>query len=144
MGINVNDVYQSSSNRLKAADLDKREWLLTIKEVKLAKFRQDDGYEKQLLELFFNETEKTFPLNKTNAGTIEYVHGGDTDAWLGKQIVLFPTMVSFGDKMVEAIRVRVQMAQGGPTAPPAAPTPAPAAPPSDGPGPDDYEDSIPF
>ena len=37
---------------------------------------------------------------------LEYAFGPDIEDWVGKEIELYPTMVSFGENMVEAIRVR--------------------------------------
>ena len=47
------------------------------------------------------------PLNKTNAQTLAQAFGGETDAWQGKTIELYPTKVDFQGKQVDAIRVRI-------------------------------------
>jgi hypothetical protein len=47
----------------------------------------------------FRETDKTFVLNKTNSNTIAGLYGNETDQWVGKQIVLFPTEVEFQGAM---------------------------------------------
>jgi len=107
MGFNVNEVYQQG-NSLKAADLNKREVKVTINDIQLATI-PDNGREKRMLELHFKGTEKTLLLNRTNSDTISYVLGPDTDAWMGKSIILYPTMVSFQGKQVEAIRIRMEM-----------------------------------
>lgn len=105
MGYNATEIYQTESNWLKAADLRKQEHKVTIAEVTLAKFNKD-GVEQQKLELHFQGKDKTLLLNKTNSDAISYIHGPDTDSWLGKSIILYPTLVSFGGKQVEAIRIR--------------------------------------
>ena len=116
MGFNADEIYASQSDRLKAADLQKRKHVLSIKDVTLAEFTdKETGKEKRLLELGFNETNKTLLLNKTNTESISYIHGPDTDGWIGAEIILYPTRVSFGDKMVEAIRIEMPLeeARGG-------------------------------
>ena len=64
-------------------------------------------------------------LNKTNSLKIAEITGRDnTDHWCGAKLCLYATMVPFGAKMVEAIRIK-QVPE-----PPVAATvqPAPAAP----------------
>lgn len=98
------------SNSLKASDLDGDEHVLTIKSYVVREFDQEkDGRHFTVKKpvISFVGTDKTFVCNKTNMGAIAYAFGKEMDDWIGKQIILFPTMVSFGDKMVEAIRVRV-------------------------------------
>ena len=46
-------------------------------------------------------------LNKTNNRTIRGAYGDDTAGWIGKIIVLFPTMVDMRGKMTPALRVRI-------------------------------------
>ena len=118
MGFNVDEMYASQSNRLKAADLGKQEIRVQIAGIGLVEFDEKDGRKKRMLELSFLNIEKTLPLNKTNAEAIAYAYGGDTDAWVGKVIILYPTMVSFGDNMVEAIRIRPELPQATGLQPP--------------------------
>ena len=55
----------------------------------------------------FEETDKGFILNKTNARTIGLAHGNEMDEWAGKTITLFATTTdSFGEKNVPCVRVR--------------------------------------
>ena len=112
MGFSTKDVYKSG-NALKAEDLQKKKWPLTIKDVALAEI-PDAGRTKRMLELSFTETEKTLLLNKTNATSIEYIYGPDTDGWLGKQLTLYPTMVDFQGRSVEAIRIEMPMETAAP------------------------------
>ena len=46
-------------------------------------------------------------LNKTNNRTIRGAFGDDTADWIGKIIVVFPTMTDFRGKMTPALRVRI-------------------------------------
>ena len=45
-------------------------------------------------------------MNKSNASNIAILYGDETEDWVGKEIVLFPAMVDFQGRTVEAIRVR--------------------------------------
>ena len=45
-------------------------------------------------------------LNKTNSRTIAGLLGADTDAWIGKQIVIYRSETSFENKTVPCIRVK--------------------------------------
>ena len=113
MGFNVNEVYASESNWLKAADLQKQKHRAVISDVQMREMEQD-GKKQRKLELHFQGKDKTLLLNKTNCDTISYIHGPDTDAWLGKEIVLFPTMVDFGGRSVEAIRIEMPLQEAAP------------------------------
>ena len=46
-------------------------------------------------------------LNKTNNRTIRGAFGDDTANWVGKIIVVFPTMTDLRGKMTPALRVRI-------------------------------------
>jgi hypothetical protein len=56
--------------------------------------------------LYFKKQKKGLVLNKTNSLAIEEVLGtAETDEWINKKIVLYPTRVDFQGKRVPAIRV---------------------------------------
>jgi hypothetical protein len=57
--------------------------------------------------LYFRGKDKGLVLNKTNANTIAYAFGDETQDWRDGEIVLFETMVDFQDKTMPAIRCRV-------------------------------------
>src|SRR5262249_31563569 len=59
------------------------------------------------LTLWFTNDERGLPLNITNNMTLREEFGDDTDAWIGKIVVLFTTVVDFRGRMVPAVRVRV-------------------------------------
>jgi hypothetical protein len=104
------DELSPPSNSLKAEDLEGEETTLVIKSYTVREFDQEkDGrhYTVKKPIFSFKDTDKTLVCNKTNMQAIAYAYGKEMDAWIGKKITLFPTMVPFGDKMVEAIRVRV-------------------------------------
>lgn len=56
--------------------------------------------------IFFVGKEKGLVLNKTNANNIVILYGDEMDDWSAREIVLFPAMVDFQGRTVEAIRVR--------------------------------------
>ena len=105
-------------NTLAAADLEGGEVTLTIKSYVVKEFNEEDKktgdhYIVRKPIFSFEESEKSFVCNKTNREAIAYAYGKEMDDWIGKPITLFPTIVPFGDKKVEAIRVRVLKASAG-------------------------------
>ena len=94
------------SNYLKAADLQDRNVTVRMSHVKIETLNDD---EKPVL--YFVGKEKGIVLNKTNATNIAIAYGDDTAEWRDKEIILFPTMVDFQGRSVEAIRVKVPKAK---------------------------------
>jgi hypothetical protein len=117
---------------LKAADVEDGDITATISSVEQEAVGQDKTIKSVL---YFRGQVKPLILNGTNWDTIVKITGeGDSDNWEGKRIVLYSTEVQFGNKMVDAIRVRAPKA-----AQPVKAAPDPAE--SDGyvPPPDDAE-----
>jgi len=117
----IDELYPSRF--IKATDLHGRPALHVVERVTLEEF--DDGETKPAVHL---QGTKPLILNRTNAALIAGFLGDDTDAWRGKQIVLYPAKVDFRGKLVDSIRVREPKvnARTQPAAPaaPAAPVPA--------------------
>ena len=127
---------------LKAADLQGMEPVVVIASVTMKKFENGNK-----LVLTFQGKKKGLVCNKTNANRIAYVHGTNTDNWIGKEIQLFTDLVDFQGTVTQAIRVRPAPQRNGggqhaiqdrgghtsmtTTRPPAAP-------------PDEHSDEIPF
>jgi len=109
--MNVEEVYQSESQWLKADDLKGRSVNVTIRNVTMTEV---GGANKMVV--WFNGAEKGLVLNKTNAGTIAMMYGQETDSWGGGQIEIYPTMVDFQGKMVPALRVKPVSRNNGPAA----------------------------
>ena len=111
--IDINQYYKSESDYLKATDLPKgKKVRLTIADISVTEFEEDNNgqkYKKNKLTLSFSSTEKKLVLNKTNALSIGDVLGVDADLWRGREIFVYSKSVSFGDKMVDAIRVDLPM-----------------------------------
>jgi hypothetical protein len=99
MGYNINDVFPSKY--LKAADLNGKTVTLTIKDVGVETIGDDDK-----LVVYFKGRDKGLVMNKTNSNNIALVFGPDTDGWLDQDISVFPTMVDFQGRSMEAIRVK--------------------------------------
>lgn len=100
------------SDYLKAGDLGGRTVRVVMSHVEM----KDIGGDHKPV-LYFQGKDKGMVLNKTNANNITALYGDDTDHWAGREIMLFPAMVDFQGKTVEAIRVRGPQPKdgGGPT-----------------------------
>ena len=92
------------SKYVKAADLKGQNVIVVIGHVTFERIGTNDKDDKPVL--YFQGKSKGMVLNKTNATNIAHLYGDDTDDWAGREIVLFPAMVDFQGKTVEAIRVR--------------------------------------
>src|SRR5678810_462233 len=90
------------SDYLKSADLQDRTVIVTMDRVEMADIGDDHKP-----VLFFHGKTKGLVLNKTNSNTIASVYGDDTDYWRGQPLALFPCMVDFQGRQVQAIRVKV-------------------------------------
>jgi hypothetical protein len=95
------------SKYLKAADLQGKDWPLTIDHV----IRDEElvtvgGVKDKKPILFFRETEKGMVLNVTNKRSIMSLHGKIVKEWAGKLISVYPTTDLCGGKRVDCIRVR--------------------------------------
>ena len=100
--MNLDDAFPSKY--MKASDLPEDSTVtVTIEKIEM----QEIGKEKQRKPVItFEEMDKAFVCNKTNANSIAKITGSrDTDQWIGKQIKLFRTEVEFAGEMVESIRV---------------------------------------
>jgi hypothetical protein len=87
---------------IKSSDLQNREISVIIEQAKVEEVGDD-----RKLVLYFRGKQKGLVTNKTNANRIAHYFGMNTDAWLGREIVLFTDLVNFQGKTTEAIRVKV-------------------------------------
>jgi hypothetical protein len=92
------------SRFLKAADLE-REKKFRIKSV-TEELVGAEQKERKLVVWFTND-ERGLVLNKTNNRTIRGAFGDAVDGWVGKIIIIFPTMVDMRGKLTPALRVRI-------------------------------------
>ena len=106
----VSDVYSTGSENLKAEDLKDKDATLTVKGWSVKEFEEKNengDYKLKKVILSFNETEKTWVLNKTNSYTIaDFLGTEDVNVWVGATVVLYKTRTSFQGKMTDCIRVR--------------------------------------
>ncbi len=105
-----------TSETLKATDLQGHEPVVTIATVSLKEF--DSG--NKLLITFVGK-KKALVANKTNSNRIAFLHGTNTDNWIGKRIQLYTDLVDFQGNTVKAIRVRPVKSANGPAQQKAAP-----------------------
>ena len=125
------------SKYLKATDLE-REKKFRIKGTSEEVFEDHDKKEKKLTVWFTND-ERGLVLNKINNHTIRGAYGDPLAGWVGKIIVIFPTLADNRGKITPALRVRIPPPKQPTvtTAPPQQPAtsgngaPAKAAPPAD-------------
>lgn len=105
---NINDVYQSESQYLKASDLQGRTVPVVISDYEIVEF-DDNGKKINKVVLSFKGKEKKLVLNSTNAHRIAINMGSEeVSEWVDGNIEIYPTQVDFGGKMVDAIRVKEQ------------------------------------
>ena len=94
------------SQYLRCADLSGKERIATIAKVEKATFEIDGRKQTKPVVHFEDDGLKPLVTNKTNFLLIATSCGDDTDQWPGKQIVLYPDLVSFKGQVSEAIRVK--------------------------------------
>jgi hypothetical protein len=98
-----------SSKHLKTADLGGTPATVTIKDVTVEAFQNDgDNVRKAVLQ-FDPNIVKPLVVNKTNYLILAHAFGANTDAWIGRQVVLSPSMTPFKGKMVETVRVELML-----------------------------------
>jgi len=132
--MNIDDAYPSKY--LSAADLQGRESLCTIRDCRSEDVSGGEDQDKPVL--YFESKNKGLALNRTNANTIKAAFGPETDHWLGRRIVIYPSTTDYKGKIVDCLRVRVPTEAIGPTDP----EPPPAS--YGGPHKPVHEDDIPF
>jgi len=90
------------SNYLRAADLNDRNVTVVMDKIVV----EDIGDDVKPV-VYFRGKKKGLVLNKTNANNISVAYGDETDDWIGQEIILYPTIVDYQGRSVEAIRVKV-------------------------------------
>jgi len=92
------------SKYLKAADLPMgREVTVTIDSMQMEQL--DDNQDRPVC--YFRGKSKGLVLNSTNASTISVVYGDETDAWVGRPLVIFNTTTMYKGQRVACLRVRI-------------------------------------
>lgn len=99
--VNVNTAFPSKY--IAAADLKGRQIVCVIDRVAIETIGEHD----RKPVMYFQGGGKGMVLNKTNAQTIAYIHGEETDNWSGKSVELFVQMVNNPQgQLVPGIRCR--------------------------------------
>ena len=101
------------SKYLRAVDLD-GERLVTIADVVMDELVMRGGRREEKPVIHLKGDDKMLVLNKTNAETIAGLYGSESDEWRGKELVLFPTDVTFGRERVLAIKKALEVARPHP------------------------------
>lgn len=76
---------------------------LTINDVLTKEFDSDKGGKETKWFLAFEEDQRDCPLNKTRLNAMKDLFGMPPSNWIGQRVRLFPTRVSYGGKMYDAI-----------------------------------------
>lgn len=103
--MNIDDAFPSKY--LKASDLpEEGTQSFVIDKIDI----EEIGREKQKKPVIhFEDSDKSFVCNKTNANTIAKITGSrEFKDWTGKIIHLYRAEVEFGGEMVESIRVKIK------------------------------------
>ena len=98
--MNIDEFFDSKY--LTAADLAGHEVKVIIDHVEVAEFK--DGTKKPAI--FFAGKKKGMALNKTNSNKLKAQWGKETDAWVGKEIILYPDVTDMQGRMVDCLRLR--------------------------------------
>lgn len=94
------------SRYLKARDLDGQDVTVRIQSAAEGPITSPDGKTDQRIVVGFDEFDKPFVLNKTNARSIAEIHGDNSDDWRGQLVTLYPTETPVAGVMTACIRIR--------------------------------------
>lgn len=97
----VSEAFPNNSKWLSASDLQGHEVKVTVTGVTVAEF--DNGNKPALM---FAGKNKGLALNRTNARKLAATYGDDMEAWVGKEVIIYPEVVEFQGKPVDSIRCR--------------------------------------
>ena len=89
------------SKYMRNSDLNGRPMRVTIAEISRENLNGESKY-----VVSFSNQQKRLILNKTNGTAIARLLGGNSDNWIGQEIILAPVMVDFKGDQVPSIRVR--------------------------------------
>lgn len=114
---NINDIYTSGNDYLKADELRKPDgsfaaFQCVIESVEVKDMASNEDKDKGKSEykavLSLVGRDKQVVLNKTNGLKVASAYGAETDNWPGKPITITGSLKSFGGRMVAGIDVYVQ------------------------------------
>lgn len=94
------------SEYLNACDLMGKDATVTIAKIEMEDVPGADGTRKKKPVVHFEGKQKRWPMPKTCAKVLAGRFGTDTDKWIGKKVVLFPTTCQAFGQTVECVRIR--------------------------------------
>lgn len=97
------------SEYLYAAHLLGKDTRVTIERVEAATLTGQGGRKAKKPVLHFKGKSLGLALNKTNAKTLSALYGKNTEDWIDKDVILYPTETQMGGETVECIRIRPQV-----------------------------------
>ena len=98
------DAHKHMSNYLKAPDITPEGQTMTVLKVVEEQVGRDQ--EKKLV-VFFAENEKGLVMNKTNIQFLIDTVGGETDEWVGEEVVVYnDPAITFGSKTTGGLRIK--------------------------------------
>lgn len=101
----LNDIYESSSKFLKAADLGGQKPVVEIESAEVRENTYNNETKKQIVLTFVGK-DKVLGLNFTNASRISQLIGTeDYNEWVGWRIRLYKDQTKVDGNMVDCIRV---------------------------------------
>ena len=110
MTVKILDAFESKY--LKALDLKGRPRVVTMRQcIDRGAVVTEDGHDLHRPLLMFDEYDKGLVMNPTKAGPIIDLYGDETDDWVGRQIVIFPTECDLDGETVACIRCRAPVAK---------------------------------
>ena len=124
---------------LAAADLNGKPATCTIVRAPIETLKNKDREDTKTV-LYFRETKKVLPLNRTNWDLCADICGADSDDWPGHQIEIYPTTTPFGADIVPCVRIRAPQQKELPVPEPKPKNVAAAKPPSVV----ELDDEVPF
>lgn len=95
-----------------AWDLDGKDCIVTIDKVTGGEVSGEAGRKSRKILLHFRGKQKPMVCNKTNAKTLATLYGPNTDKWIGKSCILFPTITLMGGETKDCIRIRPHAPKG--------------------------------
>lgn len=108
---------------LYAYDLEGKDVTVVIESIKGGTLVGTGGKSNKKPVLKFRGKDKVLAANITNCRIIAQLYGGfDSEKWVGKSIVLYPTTTTFGSQTVDCIRVRPHIPKTAAAAPLAEPS----------------------
>jgi hypothetical protein len=105
------------SKWLKQSDID-GEALVTVESVKRVNVAREDEDPEYKFTIKFAEYERGMVLNSTNIKRLGKALGDDSDAWIGKQVVIYVDPdIEYAGTVTGGLRIRAATKRGTPTAP---------------------------